>query len=157
MTTENLKLIQLNLTKEQAHLITEAILKAVFVLYKDPDDQDQLIEDLDDLLPIIGAAIEKAEEPNGAEALTLESSVPEWKALFDKINEDSKDVSYSDVEYYANQIYNLTEEQSWGRALNIASRLRVPICVHCESTDIMVVCRECGCLEPVAAYGMYNI
>ena len=61
-------MITIEITTEQAQLITESILKNITELYKQTTDKDQdTIEALDDILPIMGAATEKPEEPNGAE------------------------------------------------------------------------------------------
>ena len=51
--------------------------------------------------------------------------VQHWKKVFDQVNKDDPDnfVPFSDVEYYAQQVHNLTDERDVDAAHKVAVKL----------------------------------
>jgi hypothetical protein len=45
----------------------------------------------------------------------------EWFDMFTQINKEANYVALTDVDYYAEQIHNLTNEQDYEKAYSIAS------------------------------------
>ncbi len=56
---------------------------------------------------------------------TLESPTSEWASLFELINVDTDVdfVPFTDIDFYAQQIHNLTDEKDWPKAVRAAQRL----------------------------------
>ena len=170
MTTENQKLIRLVLTQEQVQLVRESILKNIMVLYSQANNEDQdTIEALDDILPELEAAIEKAEEPNGAEQVPRQCLSDRYEEVMNEYSVRSLDMpgaSITRAEEVVRHLNNLmdsdnTTEEEVHIQLDELQKLldqgKTAQCVHCKSTDIEVVCHECGCIESVTSYRMFNI